>query len=232
MLCLWLNQLEVIGENTQLGAGYTIAMRDMEIRGAGDILGASQSGHVSVVGLDLYMRLLANAVKQRKDAKHGEIIHSVLPEAVMIDVPLAAYVPPDYAPDAGLRLRLYRRMAVLDSMDTIDEMAAELADRFGPIPDPVDNLLYQLRIKVLAEDAGITAVTTEAGQIKIRFPDLENIDRYRLQRYLGENARVSKKAIWMPRDLSTHEWQVELVQLLERLAAFDPQNMKLDTGSH
>ncbi len=221
-------RLEVIAENTDLGAGYTIAMRDMEIRGAGDILGASQSGHVSSVGLDLYMRLLANAVKQRKEAKHGEVIHTVLPEAVTIDVPLAAYVPPDYAPDAGLRLRLYRRMAVLDSMERIDEMAAELADRFGPIPDPVHNLLYQLRIKVLAEAATVTAVTTEAGQIKIRVPDLENIDRFRLQRYLGENARVSKKAIWMPRGMSTNEWQIELVQLLERLAAFDPQNLRVE----
>ena len=221
-------RLEVIAENTDLGSGYTIAMRDMEIRGAGDLLGASQSGHVSAVGLDLYMRLLSNAVKQRKEAKHGEIIHSVLPEAVTIDVPLAAYVPPDYAPDAGLRLRLYRRMAVLDSMERIDEMASELADRFGPIPDPVHNLLYQLRIKVLAEAATVTAVTTEAGQIKIRLPDLENIDRYRLQRYLGEHARVSKKAIWMPRNMSTHEWQIELVQLLERLAGFDPTNMQVE----
>ncbi len=221
-------RLEVIAENTQLGAGYTIAMRDMEIRGAGDMLGASQSGHVSAVGLDLYMRLLSNAVKQRKDAKHGGVVHAVLPEAVMIDLPLAAYVPTDYAPDAGLRLRLYRRMAGLDSLERIDEMAAELADRFGPIPDPVDNLLYQLRIKMLAEGAGVTAVITEAGQIKIRVPDLENIDRYRLQRYLGENARVSKKAIWMPRDMSTHEWQVELVQFLERLAAFDSQNMRVE----
>lgn len=128
-------------------------------------------------------------------------------------------------PDGGLRLRLYRRMANLTTLEEIDEMADELADRFGPIPDPVHNLLYQLRVKVLAERAGVTAVTTEAGQIKIRLPDLENIDRYRLQRYLGENARVSRKAIWMQRGLSTHEWQVELVQVLERLASFEPEKM-------
>ncbi|HRQ37407.1 MAG TPA: transcription-repair coupling factor [Chloroflexota bacterium] len=218
-------RLNVIAENTDLGAGYTIAIRDMEIRGAGELLGASQSGHISAVGFDLYTRLLSNAVKQRKAAQAGETISTQLPEATTIDVPLAAYVPTDYVPDGGLRLRLYRRMATLSTLEEIDAMADELADRFGPIPDPVHNLLYQLRIKVLAERAEVTAVTTEAGQIKIRVPDLENLDRYRLQRYLGENARVSRKAIWMPRHMSTHEWQVELVQVLERLAAFEREKM-------
>lgn len=225
-------RLNVIAENSDLGAGYTVAMRDMEIRGAGELLGASQSGHVSAVGFDLYTRLLANAVKARKAAQAGEPVPSLMPEATSIDVPLAAYVPTDYVPDAALRLRLYRRMANLDSLEEIDEMAAELADRFGPIPDPVYNLLYQLRIKVLAERARVTAVTTEAGQIKIRLPDLETIDRYRLQRYLGETARVSRKAIWMPRGMSTNAWQVELVQVLERLAAFSPEKMLLDNGTN
>ncbi len=219
-------RLNVIAENTDLGAGYTIALRDMELRGAGELLGGAQSGHVSAVGFDLYTRLLSNAVKQHRAAQAGEIISTQLPEATTIDVPLAAYVPTDFVPDGGLRLRLYRRMANLSSLEEIDEMAAELADRFGPIPDPVHNLLYQLRVKVLAERAGVTAVTTEAGQIKIRLINLETIDRYRLQRYLGENARVSRKAIWMPRTLSTHEWQVELVQVLERLATFDPLKMQ------
>jgi transcription-repair coupling factor (superfamily II helicase) len=213
-------RLEVLAENTQLGAGYTIAMRDLEIRGAGDLLGGAQSGHISAVGFDLYTRLLANAVKQRKAVLRGEEIPPLLPEATTIDVPLAAYIPTDYVPDSGLRLRLYRRMATLAEMEEIDEMAAELADRFGPIPDPVHNLLYQLRIKVLAELAQVVGVTTEAGQIKIRMVNLEGMDRFHLQRYLGEKVRVSKKAIWMPRDMSTHEWQVELVQVLERLAEF------------
>ena len=210
-------RLETLAENTELGAGYTIAMRDMEIRGAGDLLGASQSGHISAVGFDLYTRLLTNAVKKRRAIEAGEAIPTEIPEAVLIDLPLAAYVPPDYVPDASLRLRLYRRMALLDKLAEIDGMAAELADRFGPIPDPVDNLLYQLRIKALAQRARVTAVTTESGQIKIRVTELDNLDRYRLQRYLGNQVRVSKSAVWMPRELSTHEWQVALVQVLEKL---------------
>jgi transcription-repair coupling factor (superfamily II helicase) len=112
-------------------------------------------------------------------------------------------------------------MAVLDTLEEIDEMAAELADRFGAIPDPVDNLLYQLRIKVLATKAGVNAVTTEAGQIQIRLPDMENLNRFRLQRFLGQSVRVSRKGIWLPRELSTHQWQIALVQLLEKVRLFD-----------
>ncbi|WP_420642970.1 transcription-repair coupling factor [Candidatus Leptofilum sp.] len=222
-------RLETIAEQTDLGAGYQIALRDMEIRGAGDLLGGAQSGHISAVGFDLYTKLLANAVKRRKAERKGEVLPAELPEATLIDVPLAAYVPPDYVPDPALRLRLYRRMAMLGDLVEIDEMAEELADRFGPIPDPVHHLLYQLRIKVLAERAQVTAVTTEAGQIKIRLLDLEGIDRFRLQRFLGEAVRVSRKAIWMPRDLSTKEWQVTLVQVLERLASFERDKMKLSS---
>ncbi|UCC54736.1 MAG: transcription-repair coupling factor [Anaerolineaceae bacterium] len=210
-------RLDTIAEETQLGAGYTIAMRDMEIRGAGDILGAQQSGHIADVGFDLYTRLLAKAVKRRKAERRGEKLPLEPLEDTLIDLPLAAYVPPDYVPDPSLRLRLYRRMAILESLLDIDEMAEELADRFGPIPDPVHNLLYQLRVKSLALKAGVSAVVTEVGQIKIRTPESLVIDRYRLQRYLGNTVRVSKTAIWMSRDIGTFEWQVVLVQVLEKL---------------
>ncbi len=213
-------RLETIAQETQLGAGYAIAVRDMEIRGVGDLLGAQQSGHISAVGFDLYTRLLANAVKRRKAEKSGEPLSFDLPEATLIDLPLAAYVPTDYVPDAALRLRLYRRMAVLASLAEIDEMADELADRFGLIPDPVHNLLYQLRIKALAQRAGVTAVTGENGQIKIRIEGLESMNRFHLQRYLGEEVRVSRTAVWLGRGKSTHEWQVEVVQVLERLQSF------------
>ncbi len=212
-------RLETIAEETQLGAGYTIAMRDMELRGAGDILGGQQSGHIADVGFDLYTKLLSTAVRRRKAERRGEVLPLEPLEDTLIDLPLAAYVPTDYVPDGGLRLRLYRRMAALESLEEIDEMAAELADRFGPIPDPVNNLLYQLRVKSLALKAGIPAVVTEAGQIKIRLADDSALDRYHLQRHLGGGVRVSRTAIWMSREMSTHEWQVILVQVMEKLEA-------------
>jgi transcription-repair coupling factor (superfamily II helicase) len=213
-------RLETLAEHTELGAGYGIAMRDLEIRGAGELLGAQQSGHIASIGFDLYTRILAQAVRQRKAAREGQEIPAALVEPTTIDLPLAAYIPTDYVPDAGLRLRLYRRMAGLATMDEVDAMAEELADRFGPIPDPVDNLLYQLRIKVLAGQAGVTSVTVESGQIRVRVPGLDDLPRYRLQRYLGNEVRVSRKAIWFGRDMGTHEWKVLLVRLLERLEIF------------
>jgi transcription-repair coupling factor (superfamily II helicase) len=218
-------RLETIAEETELGAGYTIAMRDLEIRGAGELLGAEQSGHIGSIGFDLYTRMLAQAVRQRKAAQEGKAIPQELPEPTTIDLPLAAYVPPDYVPDSILRLRLYRRMAGLHEMEEVDEMAEELADRFGPIPDPVDNLLYQLRIKVLATRAGVISVTVESGQLRLRVPGLEQIPRYRLQRFLGDGVRVSKKAVWLGRDMSTNEWKVALVRVLERLEIYRLERM-------
>jgi transcription-repair coupling factor (superfamily II helicase) len=210
-------RLEVIASQTELGAGYAIALRDLEIRGAGDLLGARQSGHISAVGFDLYTRLLAQAVRRKRAARSGDKIPFELPEPVLIDLPLAAYIPTDYVPDSALRLRLYRRMAVLESMADIDEAAAEFADRFGPIPDPVDNLLYQLRIKVMAQKARVLAVTIEGGQIQVKLPEMGQIGRPNLQRLLGQGVRVSRKGIWIGRDMSTREWQISLVQVLETL---------------
>ncbi len=211
-------RLETLAENTQLGAGYSIAMRDMEIRGVGDLLGASQSGHISAVGFDLYTRLLTTAVKRSKAARKGEVIKGDgMETAVLIDLPLPAYIPPDYVPEASLRLRLYRRMATLDGMEEIEGVEAELTDRFGKMPDSVYNLLYQLRVKILAGRGGVTAVTAENNQIKIRYPNLGQLDRIALQRHLGRNSRVSREAIWLSQEMGTREWKIALVQLFERL---------------
>ena len=98
-------------------------------------------------------------------------------------------------------------------------MAVELADRFGPIPDSVDNLLYQLRVKVLAASAEVVSVTTDSRQIQIRLPATDSVSRLRLQRYIGPEVKVSRNGIWLGRGLTTREWQVILVQTLEKIAA-------------
>ncbi|MCA9981169.1 MAG: hypothetical protein KDD89_10050, partial [Anaerolineales bacterium] len=210
-------RLETIAEATELGAGYTIAMRDLEIRGAGELLGGSQSGHIATIGFDLYTKMLATAVKARKQAQAGEVVKLELAPETLIDLPLPTYIPTDYVPDAGLRLRLYRRMAGLAELSEIDSMVSELQERFGPPPDPVENLLFQLRVKVLAGKAGVTAVTHESGQIRIQLPNLLNMNRMNLQRFLGTAVRVSRTGIWMLKDMPTREWQVALVQALEKL---------------
>ena len=186
-------------------------MRDRKNR-AGELLGASRAAlPVSLTCTRMLARLCA--IRQPAGKSPALVSRDHRPAAGR----LHSY---RLLPDAALRLRLYRRMAGLATMDEVDAMAEELADRFGPIPDPVDNLLYQLRVKVLAGKAGVSSVTVESGQIRVRVPGLDHLPRYRLQRYLGEVVRVSRKAVWFGRDLSTNEWKIILVRVLEKLELF------------
>jgi transcription-repair coupling factor (superfamily II helicase) len=208
-------RLESLAEASELGAGFRIAMRDLEIRGAGDILGARQHGHIAAVGFDLYTRLLAQAVRElrsplagtgdyrgRKPAtsEEDETLAYLAPlhEGIQINLPLQLYLPEDYVPDAALRLRLYRRMAGVPGLPEVEAMGQELVDRFGELPVPVQQLLYQLRLKVLALESGVQSISVEAGQIVVKADGLENLSRDILQRYAGPAVRVSRRQIWMP----------------------------------
>ncbi|MBN2305567.1 MAG: transcription-repair coupling factor, partial [Anaerolineae bacterium] len=186
-------RLETISEQTDLGAGMSIAMRDLEIRGAGDLLGTRQSGHIAAVGFHLYTELLAQAVNHLKG--QGEAPHlPVATPTLTIDLPTPAYIPTNYMAEAALRVQLYRRLAELETLDAINEIQIELADRFGPPPRAVQGLLFQLRVKLLALAANATAVANENGQISIRLPYLATADRAALQQQLNHNVRVSRTA--------------------------------------
>ncbi len=218
-------RLQTIFEATELGAGFGIAMRDLEIRGAGDILGRRQHGHISAVGFDLYTRLLAQAVCELR----GEAEPHVLPddvaylmplrEAVQISLPIPAYLPDDYVSDADLRLRLYRRMAGFTRMAEVEELANELADRFGPLPPPAANLLYQLRLKVLGTAAGVAGISAEDRRLIIRSEALERRDRAALQARLGAHVVVGRRQLWLPLGEDEAAWRAELVTTLQTLAA-------------
>jgi len=219
-------RLQTIAEQTELGSGFQIAMRDLEIRGAGELLGVRQSGHISAVGFHLYTRMLAQAVRRLRDQREGAAAADAIPqeapiprETVAIDLPLPAYIPTDYVPSMALRLQLYRRMAELRHEAAIEDLRTELQDRFGPLPPPVENLLYQLRIKLLALEANVETIAAEGGQIAIRLDDLEHADRPTLQRRLGYDVRVSRTAIWLPCD---DGWQSALADVLKRLTAARP----------
>ncbi|MBI3761066.1 MAG: transcription-repair coupling factor, partial [Chloroflexi bacterium] len=180
-------RLDTIAEQTELGAGYGIAMRDLEIRGAGDLLGMRQHGHIAAVGFHLYTRLLRKAIHQLKTSNLQIPISTepreggAAPEFgvwdlgfVSIDLPIPTIIPTDYIPDRALRLQLYRRLAELNSEQAIAEMRAELADRFGPRPEPVENLLFQLRVKVLAARAAVEAVSSEDGMVVLKSSRWDN----------------------------------------------------------
>ncbi len=163
-------RLKTIFEATELGAGFSIALKDLEIRGAGTLLGPRQSGHISAVGFSLYTRLLAEAVEAQKARQAGipeKARPSPLPQPTL-DLPLRAYIPEEYVADVETRLGLYQRLTRLDRLEQIKAMADEFGDRFGALPVEVKNLLYALKIKMLGTKAGIESITTEDGLIVIR----------------------------------------------------------------
>ncbi|MFQ5942059.1 MAG: transcription-repair coupling factor [Anaerolineales bacterium] len=207
-----IERLEIISENSQLGAGYSIALRDLEMRGAGDLLGRRQHGHIAAVGFHLYTQLLGEAVRRLRDGiKPSEVPDlptGVLPLQISIELPLSGALTVDYVSDRPLRLQLYRRMAGLRTLEEVEAMRSELDDRFGTPPREVENLLYQLSVKVLAADAGITSIAAEAGQILIQFaPDRSP------KGDLGPEVRMSKRGLW----LTSPTWQESLMRLLENL---------------
>ena len=232
-------RLEVIAENTQLGAGYSIAMRDLEIRGAGELLGTRQSGHIQAVGFHLYTRLLADAVrqirriestrdlgetkeepfdlaqgKQRKIEVSLASLTQPISMPVNVDLPLAVGIPAGYIADQDLRLRLYRRIADLRDETEIDALASEFRDRFGQLPEMVQNLFYQMRVKLRAEKAGLSSVSWESGQIVLRYPtSAEDKDGKRLAD-LGPGIRGGKLSYWCA---FGENWMSSLLDVLYRL---------------
>jgi transcription-repair coupling factor (superfamily II helicase) len=162
-------RLKTIYQATELGAGFDVALKDLEIRGAGNLLGTRQSGHITAVGFSLYCRLLAEAVEGQK-AKHAGITTprpSPLPPPT-IDLPLPAFIPEDYVADVDSRLHLYQRLAKVDRAEQLADFSREFADRFGTMPAEVENLLYAVRIKLLAMKAGIESVSVFEGQLVLR----------------------------------------------------------------
>jgi transcription-repair coupling factor (superfamily II helicase) len=146
-------RLRTIGEHTELGSGFKIAMRDLEIRGAGNLLGMDQSGHIAAVGYDLYVQLVAEAVAEMK----GEPVR--VPVELNIDVPSDAHLPASYVEREDLRLEAYRRLAQVSTNDEVDDVRSEWIDRFGPPPPAAEGLLAVARLRVECLRTGVTDVT-------------------------------------------------------------------------
>ncbi len=158
-------RLNAIREFTELGSGFKIAMRDLEIRGAGNILGAEQHGHVAAVGFDLYCRMLEDAVKEAR----GEELP--VEKNITIDIQVKAYIPQEYIPDTGVKIDFYQRINAIKDVKEIDQLAEELEDRFGEMPEPLVNLLRIAVIKLSAIQARIQSITQEKDLIKIKMDD-------------------------------------------------------------
>jgi len=164
-------RLRAIQEFSSMGAGFSLAMRDLEIRGAGNLLGTQQSGHIATVGYELYCRLLEQAVRGLKALPPAE------PPQVNIDLPGEAWLPRDYIADFRTKIDVYRRLSRATEDNQIDDLASELADRFGPAPAEARRLLDYARLRVAAASFGIDTVGREAGMVLLRHHDRRAMER-------------------------------------------------------
>jgi transcription-repair coupling factor (superfamily II helicase) len=169
-------RLKTIGEATELGSGFKIAMRDLEIRGAGNLLGQAQSGHIAAVGYDLYCQMVTEAVAEMK----GEPIAA--PSELKIDVPTDAYLPVDYVAKEELRLEAYRRLADVTSHAAVDDIRVEWQDRYGPLPEPAEALLTVGHLRAECHRLGVTDMQIAAGQARLAPLDLKLSAATRLKR--------------------------------------------------
>jgi transcription-repair coupling factor (superfamily II helicase) len=169
-------RLATIAQHTEMGAGMYVALKDLEIRGAGNLLGGEQSGHIAGVGFDLYVRMIGEAVSELRDAGPAE-----RPE-VRVELPVNAHIPHDYMPGERLRLEAYTRIAAIDSGDDITAVYEELNDRYGPPPDPVFGLLAVARLRAQARRAGLTDITQQGSHIRFAPVELPDSRQVRLRR--------------------------------------------------
>lgn len=205
-------RLRAIFEATELGAGFRIAMKDLEIRGAGNLLGSEQSGFMNSVGFDLYSKLLAEAV-QEMQGKHPE----AAAPSVVVDLPLDAYLPDEYIGDRTLKVRFYQRLANLTRPEQVEAMRVEMTDRFGPPPAPVENLLEMVRLKVEAANLGFEAIAAKDNEFVLTVRRTVIPNRIVLYRRFRNEARVQQGVIHIPRRLLGANWMQQLRELLPEI---------------
>jgi len=195
------DRLATIAQNNELGAGMAVAMKDLEIRGAGNVLGAEQSGHVAGVGFDLYVRLVGEAVEAYRAAVDGNPIAAVEePKDVRIDLPVDAHLPPDYIGSDRLRLEGYRRLAAAQDDESISAVVEELVDRYGPLPEPVQLLIAVARLRLLCRQYHVTEVSAlSASTIRITPLTLLDSQQLRLKRmYPSATYRATTSTVAIP----------------------------------
>jgi transcription-repair coupling factor (superfamily II helicase) len=189
-------------------------MKDLEIRGAGNLLGAEQSGFMNTVGFDLYCKLLAEAVQELQ----GKQLEVSTPTA-SIDLPLDAYLPDDYVGDRTLKVNFYQRLANLHRPEQVEAMSAEMSDRFGTPPPPVQNLLTMVRLKVEAAALGFEAISLKDNELVLTVRRTVVPNRIALYRRFRNEARVQQGVIRIPRRLFGKNWLEQLHELLPAITS-------------
>jgi transcription-repair coupling factor (superfamily II helicase) len=194
------DRLATISQNSDLGAGMAVAMKDLEIRGAGNVLGAEQSGHVAGVGFDLYVRLVGEAVEAYRAAADGTpITTDEAPKEVRIDLPVDAHIPPDYVTSDRLRLEAYRKLAAASTDAEIAAVIEELVDRYGPVPAEVGRLVAVAVLRILCRQYALTDVSIAGTMLKLAPMDLPDSKQIRLKRlYPSAQYRATTGTVQIP----------------------------------
>ena len=178
-----MKRLQVISDFTELGSGFKIAMKDMEIRGAGNLLGKDQSGEVYSVGFDLYVKLLNEAVERLMNSENYEAQNEVL-----MELEYSGFIPDSYIPNLQTKMEVYKKIAGVQSKDELESMYLELEDRFGPIPDEVYSLLSLAEVRVIAKKLFISSLKEKQGVIQIEFSKVSDIKIDRVLKLIKESA--------------------------------------------
>ncbi|PKW27456.1 transcription-repair coupling factor [Phycicoccus duodecadis] len=188
-----LDRLQTIASNTDLGSGMQVAMKDLEIRGAGNLLGGEQSGHIAGVGFDLYVRLVGEAVASFR----GESDDA--PAEIKIELPVDAHLPHDYVPHERLRLEMYKKLAAVADEQQLADIEGELVDRYGAVPEPVRNLLEVARLRTVARAAGIADISVQGQTVRFGPVELRESQQLRLHRvYPGSIIKPATGAMLVP----------------------------------
>ena len=196
----------------ELGSGFRIAMKDLEIRGAGNILGSEQSGHMHSIGFDLYTQLLQESIDELNDNDQPKDYHFVQIADIKVTISLDAHIPIDYIPELSERLMFYKRLSTLSDEEEILIIQNEMSDRFGELPQSIFNIFYVLRVKIMASRIGVKSIVSEYGSIVIRFKYSINSYGAILEDSLGHLGVIRRNSI---RVNESTGWQKNLMDVLK-----------------
>ena len=211
-------RLDVISGLHELGQGFKIALRDLEIRGAGNLLGTEQHGAIAAVGFEMYLQMLQSAVSKMRSGDEETAVGDVLSTVEMnLDLPLDHFIPRSYIRDEKLRLGAYRQLAGTEDEQELDAVLRSLEDRYGPGPKQLDNLAYSLRVKLRGQRIGLRGVVADGHDIVIRVDPERFLDVDELSRRMAGRISIAPNRLKMRRQ--GEGWQSDLLQLLDEMAA-------------
>ena len=215
------DRLATIAQHTDLGSGMAVAMKDLEIRGAGNVLGGEQSGHIEGVGFDLYLRLVGEAVAVLKGEVEGGAGE---PAEIKVELPVDAHIPHAWVPSERVRLQAYQRIADAHDETALAEVRAELVDRFGQLPEPVERLFEVARLRALVRAVGLSEVVAQGAKVRFFPVELPESASLRISRlYPGTIIKPTVRTILVPRpstarvggeplrDAALLQWTTELI---------------------